>query len=142
MSPNGDTRPVQLNIELGAFGPSTILAQNYSMTMYAVKLEVGGAYWYHNSSYCIGFASTANITLDTCDIDSTDCADRLSWYLDNSKGGYRAGCETLLDFNSSWRKVIYKGNSLISCTQGQIWATVILCSQCSVYFGVELENIK
>ena len=104
-------------IAVGAFGSSNIFAVTTSTT--TAYYDLGGAYWYRYPSYSFGFASSSNVTLNTCDVGSTDCASRLCWHLDINVGGYRAGCTTWLNDDPTWRKVMYKGNIAPSCFPGK-----------------------
>ena len=100
--------------EIGAFGsPKVLNSTNSTSTAY---YDLGGAYWYRYPSYSFGFASSSSITLNTCDVGqgNDDCAHRLCWYLGGG-GGYRAGCVTN---DQTWRKVIYKGNTVPACFPG------------------------
>ena len=111
-------------IAIGAFGTTNVLAvTNSTSTAY---YDPGGAYWYRYPSYSFGFASSSNVTLTTCDtsgLGNDDCAHRLCWHLDQTFGGWRAGCATYLNGDQTWRKVIYRGSAALSCSTG----TVFLC---------------
>ena len=110
-------------IAIGAFGTTNVLAvTNSTSTAY---YDPGGAYWYRYPSNSFGFASSSSVNLDTCDYGegADDCAHRLCWHLDQSDGGWRAGCATELNNDPTWRKVIYRGSAAIPCSTG----TVFLC---------------
>ena len=111
-------------IAIGTFGTTNVLAvTNSTSTAY---YDPGGAYWYRYPSYSFGFASASSVTLSTCDVfgQSNDvCAHRLCWHLDQSDGGWRAGCTTGLDSDPTWRKVIYRGSAAMPCSTG----TIFLC---------------
>ena len=78
-----------------------------------------GAYWYYvTGGYAIGFAPKSAIDLTTDDTyysddwpestgDYSDCQFRLSWTVDMSLGGYRAGCD--LWSSQIWRKRVLVG---------------------------------
>ena len=104
--------------EIGAFGsPKIFNATNSTNT---ADYDLGGAYWYGYPFCSFGFASSSSVTLNTCDVGqgNDDCANCLCWHLDQSDGGYRAGCVTLLDYVQTWRKIIYKGNTAQECFPG------------------------
>ena len=106
-------------IGIGAFGLSTgVFANTYSKT--TAYLDAGGAYWYNYPGYGFGFAASSTVNLDTCDFGegSPDCLSRLCWHVDQGIGGYRAGCTTHLNNNENWRKVIYGGTQIYSCSPG------------------------
>ena len=112
---------------IGAFGSSNVFTATYSTT--TAYYDPGGAYWYRYPPYSFGFANSPSVSLSTCDVVqvSNDCASRLCWHLDQSVGGYRAGCTTGLNGDPTWRKVIYKGNNnLAMCNSGK--------SICLLYF--------
>ena len=59
--------------------------------------EHNGAYFYFYDGYAMGFSSTSSIMLSTADISTgSDAQYRLSWQMDFSAGGYRAGATTQL----------------------------------------------
>jgi len=99
---------------LGAYGTPGIFNATYSIT--TAYLDPDGAYWYRYQGYSFGFAGSSSVNLNSCDYGqgAGDCASRLCWHLDNNDGGYRAGCTTGLNSDSTWTKVIYKysGNKL------------------------------
>jgi hypothetical protein len=66
-----------------------------------------GAYWYNCVGKSFGFAASSSISLGSADSLSDQCAYRLSWHVDQSYGGYRAGCTTDLSSSSSYYKQIY-----------------------------------
>ena len=104
--------------EIGAFGSTKVFnASNSTSTAY---YDFGGAYWYRYPSYSFGFASSSSVTLNICDVvqGSINCANRLCWHMDHNFGGYRAGCVTSLNNDQTWRKVIYKGNTVPACFPG------------------------
>ena len=67
---------------------------------------VGGVHWYCTEGYYIGFAPTA--TIDQRPAINYDQAseERLSWYLLDGVGGWRAGAAVRLASSTEWRKVI------------------------------------
>eukprot|EP00731_Ephydatia_muelleri_P005029 Em0002g1205a len=100
---------------LGAFGVSSNVLKTTSSSTQAY-IDDGGAYWYRYPGWSFGFASSSNINLNSCDYNNPDCSHRLCFHLDQNAGGYRAGCTVGLNGDSTWRKVIYKGNYLNSCS--------------------------
>ena len=66
-----------------------------------------GVYWYNSVGQSFGFAASSSISLNSADTESDQCAYRLSWHVDQSDGGYRAGCTTGLNSASSYYKQIY-----------------------------------
>jgi hypothetical protein len=70
-----------------------------------------GAYWYYIPGQSFGFAGTSQILLNSADTMAIyeDCQDRLSWHLDGA-GGWNAGCNTYLNSDTIWRKLIYSCN--------------------------------
>ena len=116
-------------IAIGAFGTNNVLVvTNSTSTAY---YDPGGAYWYRYPSYSFGFASSSSVNLNTCDVGqgNDDCAHRLCWHLDQTSGGWRAGCVAFLNGDQTWRKVIYRGSAAPLCTTG----TVFLCTVISLY---------
>ncbi|KAL5505793.1 hypothetical protein EMCRGX_G007297 [Ephydatia muelleri] len=107
---------------LGAFGVSSNVMKITSSATQAF-IDDGGAYWYRTPGWSFGFASSSSINLGRCDNNNPDCSHRLCFHLDQNVGGYRAGCTVGLNEDSTWRKVIYKGNYLNSCSPDTI-ATV------------------
>eukprot|EP00731_Ephydatia_muelleri_P005034 Em0002g1210a len=103
---------------LGAFGVSSNVLKTTSSATQAY-IDDGGAYWYRYPGWSFGFSSSSNINLNSCDYNNPDCSHRLCFHLDQNAGGYRAGCTVGLNADSTWRKVIYKGNYLNSCSPGQ-----------------------
>ena len=113
---------------IGAFGSPQAFTATYSTT--TAYYDPGGAYWYRYPSYSFGFADFSSVHLTSCDNDpgSNDCVSRLCWHLDQSYGGYRAGCTTRLNGDPTWRKVIYKGNnSSAMCNLGKSICFYSLC---------------
>eukprot|EP00277_Geminigera_cryophila_P035483 CAMPEP_0173125524 /NCGR_PEP_ID=MMETSP1102-20130122/56473_1 /TAXON_ID=49646 /ORGANISM="Geminigera sp., Strain Caron Lab Isolate" /LENGTH=510 /DNA_ID=CAMNT_0014034419 /DNA_START=218 /DNA_END=1748 /DNA_ORIENTATION=+ len=74
-----------------------------------------GVYWYYFPRQSVGFASSSSISLSSADVsdsfssdsDSGTCSSRLSWHLDQSAGGWRAGCATSLNSDPTWRKMMF-----------------------------------
>ncbi len=68
-----------------------------------------GAYWYNCEGRSFGFAASSSISLNYGPDAGSDygCSNRLSWLVDNSEGGWRAGCSTQLYDSSSYYKQIY-----------------------------------
>jgi hypothetical protein len=66
-----------------------------------------GAYWYNCVGQSFGFAASSSISLNSADTGSDQCGYRLSWHVDQNVGGYRAGCTTSLNLDSSYYKQIY-----------------------------------
>ena len=70
----------------------------------------------------MGFAESSTVYLGNADVWNSDlgygdpamCSQRLSWVLDDSYGGWRAGCTIDLTFDPTWRKVIYTWSSGVS----------------------------
>ena len=121
-------------IAIGAFGTTNVLTvTNSTSTAY---YDPGGAYWYRYPSYSFGFASSSNVNLGSCDVGNDDCAHRLCWHLDQTFGGWRAGCATYLNGDQMWRKVIYQGSAAPPCSTGTklLLCTVIsFCTVISLY---------
>jgi hypothetical protein len=65
-----------------------------------------GAFWYYFPGKSFGFASVRSINIYYVDESTSSCEYRLSWHLDGSSSGWRAGCATEIR-DSSWRKVMY-----------------------------------
>ena len=103
---------------MGAFGVSSNVLKTTSSVTKAY-IDDGGAYWYRYPKWSFGFASSPTVNLNSCDYNNPDCSHRLCFHLDQNAGGYRAGCTVGLNGDSTWRKVIYKGNYLNSCSPGQ-----------------------
>jgi len=91
--------------------------------------EHRGVWWYHCAEagdddddadddvhVSMGFALSATVELQQADThnsghgetndDEADGRGRLSWHLSSGSGGWRAGLEIELDFDTEWRKVI------------------------------------
>lgn len=65
-------------------------------------------YWYHVPGIAVGFAPSPLIQLNPCDVQSPSDEGRMSWVLDGSGGGCRAGSVFGLEDNSThYRKLIY-----------------------------------
>ncbi|KAL5508939.1 hypothetical protein EMCRGX_G004208 [Ephydatia muelleri] len=96
---------------IGAFGSPYVFTARYSTA--TAYYDIGGAYWYRYPFYSFGFTNSSSINLNTCDYGQyiNDCGSRLCWHLDQNAGGYRAGCTVDLNSDTTWRKVIYKGNN-------------------------------
>ena len=107
-------------IALGAFGLSSNVYKVTTSTT-AANSDPGGAYWYKYPAYGFGFSGVSSVHIFDCDYaqPAGDCAHRLCWNLDYSIGGYRVGCLENLNTDSTWRKVMYKGNQIYSCTSGR-----------------------
>jgi hypothetical protein len=65
-----------------------------------------GVYWYNCDKQSFGFAASSRISLNSADTSSEQCERRLSWHLDQTSGGYRVGCTTNLNSDSSYYKQI------------------------------------
>ncbi len=75
---------------------------------------VNGAYWHYVPSKAIGFSGTADILLSPLsDTVTTNCASRLSWQFGGYVGG-RVGCSSTNLKDTSWRKMIYVCNVMVS----------------------------
>jgi hypothetical protein len=61
-----------------------------------------GVYWYNCVGQSFGFAATSSINLNSADTTSDQCEYRLSWHVDQGIGGYRVGCLTNLNSDSSY----------------------------------------
>ena len=134
------TSSYSTHLAIGAFGTTKILANTYSTS--TAYYDPGGAYWYRYPSYSFGFASSSSVNLYTCDISglgNDDCAHRLCWHLDQSGGGWRAGCRTGLN-DQTWRKVIYKGNTAPACFPGNTLIQVVKKILCGKIGGIEMEG--
>ncbi|KAL5464049.1 hypothetical protein EMCRGX_G033006 [Ephydatia muelleri] len=96
---------------IGAFGSPYVFTARYSTA--TAYYDIGDAYWYRYPFYSFGFTNSSSINLNTCDYGQyiNDCGSRLCWHLDQNAGGYRAGCTVDLNSDTTWRKVIYKGNN-------------------------------
>eukprot|EP01041_Mallomonas_annulata_P005303 gene5303-10610_t len=94
---------INTSVSLGAFITPDIFNSTGSTSL---AFPFNGAYWYYYPTYSFGFSPSQTINLRRADILTSDCNLRLSWHLDLSYGGYRAGCNTDL-YSTSWRKVIY-----------------------------------
>ena len=109
------------NATLIACGPrASVAAYTYSTSTAIYQASPGGdsgAYWYFYSGYSFGFSPSSSISLNEADTmdsncdtdDDVDGSQRLSWYIDGSAGGYRAGCTTSLNSNYVWYKKIFVG---------------------------------
>ena len=117
--------------EIGAFGSPKVLNSSTNSTITAYYDDLGGAYWYLLPSYSFGFASSSSIALRfrQCDLGglllNNDCAHRLCWTLEGY-GGVRAGCVAYLHNDQTWRKVIYKGNSVPACFPGMKYLIIVI----------------
>ena len=101
--------PSATTVDVGAFGSASIFSTTGSTT--TASLDSYGAYWYRYPSYSFGFSSSSDITLNSCDVKSNNCANRLCWHLDQNFGGYRAGCSTGLNGDIYHYKLIFKGST-------------------------------
>ena len=112
---------------IGAFGYSSVVFFTTNSHTTAYYDTVGGAYWYRLPTNSFGFADSSTVNLNTCDFGqgSPACLSRLCWHLDQNVGGYRAGCYIGLDWDSSWRKVIYVTNANYQCGPGMKFANRI-----------------
>eukprot|EP00976_Prorocentrum_cordatum_P094644 1189871-Prorocentrum_minimum.AAC.2 len=81
-------------------------------TSYNTAYLHNGVYWYRRTSSAVGFASEAAILLNLADTVSNNCEYRLSWHFGGGAGygGYRAGCSTGLNSDTTWRKLIFVNN--------------------------------
>ena len=97
---------------LGAFGHrDTVVTDTTSTTI--AETAHNGLYWYHNPTASFGFAAGPDITLNTADTRSEPNPEsRLSWHLlgGNIQFGWRAGLQTGLNGDATWRKVVLVGN--------------------------------
>ena len=66
-----------------------------------------GLSWYFTSGWSFGFVDMGTIFQRPGDTGTPHPRCRLSWLLDISMGGYRAGTLTNLTESTVWRKVIY-----------------------------------
>ena len=109
------------NIVLGAFGYSSAVYTRTSSTTTAYLDRYGGAYWYNYPLYGFGFSGVSTVHILDCDYaqPAGDCAYRLCWNLDYGIGGYRVGCLENLNSDSTWRKVMYKGDQVYTCAPGK-----------------------
>jgi len=99
------------HFSIAAFGYSDVITQ---VTESDDEAHIDhGTYWYMNPGKAFGFAANWQIYIrDGADVTHlTTGADRLSWNLDNGRGGYRAGTTINLDGEdgNGWRKVIMTG---------------------------------
>ena len=93
---------------LGAFG---LASEVHKSTVLNTPHLSNGAYWYFTSGKSFGFLKDdtlqQNPAGDTGDLNDNS---RLSWHLDNSLGGFRAGAYTDLTIKHNqrlFRKIIY-----------------------------------
>ncbi len=82
---------------MAAIGPVEVL-QNQTVLNKPVKY--GDVYWYMTPGNSFGFSSSNKINQKSANIDRTSPELRLSWHLDQSDGGYRAGATVDLNTNT------------------------------------------
>ncbi len=79
-------------------------------SIFSATGPTNGAFWYYVPGKSIGFSNSSGIYLESADKgggENSTCDLRLSWHLDMGVGGWRAGCETGLNDDATWRKIIY-----------------------------------
>ena len=92
-------------IYLGAFG---LASDVHKSTVLNTPHLSNGAYWYFTPGKSFGFLSDTDLQQNTtADTGTTNPDSRLSWNLDNSHGGFRAGSNTDLYDQNIYRKLIY-----------------------------------
>ena len=106
---------------LGAFGVSSNVYTRTASTSTAY-FDPAGVYWYNYPNWGFGFSGVSSVNILYCDAGQAagNCAYRLCWNLDEGLGGARVGCTEGLNSDSTWRKVMYKGNQIYSCNSGSI----------------------
>lgn len=62
-----------------------------SQTTLNLPYNDNGVFWYYTQGYSFGFSDTSNINQDFVDIQDPTNELRLSWNIDNTLGGSRAG---------------------------------------------------
>ena len=94
------------NFKVAAIGDyhSVFASTSSSSTAYLNR----GTYWYHypgtGSGGSMGFAPNAAVSLSPADTASPEDNTRMSWHLDQSSGGYRAGST---DVSALYKVVLY-----------------------------------
>jgi len=100
------------NFKLAVLGDYDAVFAATSST--SIAYENRGVYWYHYSSRAMGFAPISTIQLSNPDVYHSNSgatkATRLSWYLDTSWIGYRAGSTS--DSTANLYKVVLYCNDL------------------------------
>lgn len=61
------------------------------------------AYWYRTYGYSFGFSPTSSIIQDLADYTDEPSNLKLSWHIDNSRGGWRIGTILLLESTSYYK---------------------------------------
>ena len=77
-----------------------------------------GVYWYFTPGQSFGFLKDNTLEQNSADIGTTNPDSRLSWHLDNKYGGYRAGANIGLNYDTTWKKIIY------NCPNGTLQSIV------------------
>jgi hypothetical protein len=89
---------------VGAFGSATEVLRQTALNTPHLS---GGVYWYNTPGQSFGFLNGTDLQQQSADTGSSDAAYRLSWHVDGSSGGYRAGIYLGLNSDTTWRKSIY-----------------------------------
>ena len=92
------------SISLAAVGPASVLTLN---KVWNRPQLVGQVYWYRTNGQSFGFSPLPAVRQTSGDKEDLTSPLRLSWILDQSAGGYRAGTTRALTDSSLWRKVIF-----------------------------------
>jgi hypothetical protein len=99
---------------LGAWGP---VSEVLTTTVVNTPHLYNGVYWYFTDGTSFGFSLNPSVSQSSGDTGSTDPYYRLSWHLDGSSGGYRAGNVLGLNGDTTYSKVIY------NCPAGSTYST-------------------
>ena len=92
-------------ISLGAFA---LASEVHKITALNTPHESNGAYWYFTPGKSFGFLGDGTLQQEPdADMGTTNAESRLSWNLDHSLGGYRAGDMINLNNQRYMRKLIY-----------------------------------
>lgn len=78
-----------------------------SRTSLNKPVYIGQAYWYMIPGTSFGFSPTSSINQTTADMYNLQDPLRLSWVLDQGKGGMRLGNKTNLQTDTNYRKYLF-----------------------------------
>ena len=100
------------SVVVGAGGETSCVFQATSSPSTAHACN--GAFWYKTTG-SVGFSPTSNIALNYADSSLPGDISRLSWVLDKTVGGFRAGSVNNLGNDVRYRKRIWVG-TLLPCS--------------------------
>ena len=104
-----------LSVNLGAYG---LASEVQTQTALNTPHLSNGVYWYFTPRESFGFLKDNTLQQNSADVGTTNPDSRLSWHLDNKYGGYRAGANTRLNSDTTWKKIIY------NCPNGTLQSIV------------------